>query len=407
MKYYKTTTEYNCGIDLHTKQMYICVMDRLGNKLVHKNVKGNDFAFFLKLVAPYVHDLTVVCECCYNWYWLADACMDADIEFVLAHALYLKHIHGGKNKNDKLDSEKLAHLLRTNLIPPSYVYPRERRPMRGLLRQRMSYVWERSTLLGHLQMNQQSEGIAPVPKGGHNRDVWEERILEQYTDPLHALAVKCDMELIRSYDRRIEIIDQRLADMARRVHGRDYALIKTVPGIGRILALTILFEVDRIDRFPTVKDFCSYSRLVKGSVASAGKVKGLCGGKMGNAYLRWAFGQAAIIDGASIQVRRNPGQVVVIIIDRISRALNRPPIVFVLDQYVGAICQNITKKGPVARRLRRTIRAENSISQTAVTGKKNRTGIYRRNPCQYKHQQCQLKYTSPCLSVRISKQQYG
>ncbi len=295
MKYYKTTTEYNCGIDLHTKQMYICVMDRLGNKLVHKNVKGNDFAFFLKLVAPYVHDLTVVCECCYNWYWLADACMDADIEFVLAHALYLKHIHGGKNKNDKLDSEKLAHLLRTNLIPPSYVYPRERRPMRGLLRQRMSYVWERSTLLGHLQMNQQSEGIAPVPKGGHNRDVWEERILEQYTDPLHALAVKCDMELIRSYDRRIEIIDQRLADLARRVHGRDYALIKTVPGIGRILALTILFEVDRIDRFPTVKDFCSYSRLVKGSVASAGKVKGLCGGKMGNAYLRWAFGQAAVI----------------------------------------------------------------------------------------------------------------
>jgi len=295
MKYYTSTTKFNCGIDLHTKQMYICVMDREGNILVHKNIRGNDFAFFLKLVAPYVHDLTVVCECCYNWYWLADACMDADIEFVLAHALYLKHIHGGKNKNDKLDSEKLAHLLRTNLIPPSYVYPRERRPMRGLLRQRMSYVWERSTLLGHLQMNQQSEGIDPVPKGGHNRDVWEERVLEQYTDPLHALAVKCDMELIRSYDRRIEIIDQRLADLARRVHGRDYGLIKTVPGIGRILALTILFEVDRIDRFPTVKDFCSYSRLVKGSVASAGKVKGLCGGKMGNAYLRWAFGQAAVI----------------------------------------------------------------------------------------------------------------
>ena len=295
MKYYKTTTKFNCGIDLHTKQMYICVMDREGTILIHKNIKGNDFAFFLKRVAPYRHDLTVVCECCYNWYWLADACSDAGIEFVLGHALYLKHIHGGKNKNDKIDSQKLAHLLRTNLIPQSYVYPKERRPMRGLLRQRMSYVWERSTLLGHLQMNQQSEGIDPVPKGGHNRDVWEERILSQYTDPLHRLAVKCDMELIRSYDRRIEIIEQRLGDLARRVHGRDFSLIKTVPGIGRILALTILFEVDRIDRFPTVKDFCSYSRLVKGSVASAGKVKGLCGGKMGNAYLRWAFGQAAVI----------------------------------------------------------------------------------------------------------------
>jgi transposase len=295
MKYYKTTTEFNCGIDLHTKQMYICVMDREGTILIHKNIKGNDFAFFLKLVAPYIHDLTVVCECCYNWYWLADACSDADIEFVLAHALYLKHIHGGKNKNDKIDSEKLAHLLRTNLIPPSYVYPRERRPMRGLLRQRMSYVWERSTLLGHLQMNQQSEGLDPVSKGGHNRDVWEERILSQYTEPLHRLAVKCDMELIRCYDRRIEIMDQRLAELARRVHVRDFALIKTVPGIGRVLSLTLLFEIDTVTRFPTVKDFCSYSRLVKGSVASAGKVKGLCGGKMGNAYLRWAFGQAAVL----------------------------------------------------------------------------------------------------------------
>ena len=295
MNYYTSNTEFNCGIDLHTKQMYICVMDQKGNKRVHKNVKGNDFSFFLKLVAPYRDNLTVVCECCYNWYWLADACQDAGIEFVLAHALYLKHIHGGKNKNDKLDSEKLAHLLRTNLIPPSYVYPRERRAMRALLRQRMSYVWERSTLLGHLQMNQQSEGLDPVAKGGHNRDVWEERILAQYSDPLHKLAVKCDMDLIRSYDYRIELLDQRLADQARKVHGRDFALIKTVPGIGRVLALTILFEIDTIARFPSVKDFVSYCRLVKGSVASAGKVKGLCGGKMGNPYLRWSFGQAAII----------------------------------------------------------------------------------------------------------------
>jgi transposase len=103
------------------------------------------------------------------------------------------------------------------------------------------------------------------------------------------------MELIRSYDRRIEIIDQRLADQARNVHGRDFGLIKTVPGIGKVLSLTLLFEIDTIERFPTVKDFVSYCRLVKGSVASAGKLKGLCGGKMGNPYLRWAFGQAAVL----------------------------------------------------------------------------------------------------------------
>ena len=295
MKYYTTTTEFNCGIDLHARQMYVCIMNKDGKKVVHKNIKNNDFEFFLKLAAPYLHDLTVVCECCFNWYWLADACLDAGIEFVLAHALYLKHIHGGKNKNDRIDSEKLAHLLRTNLIPPSYVYPKERRPMRALLRQRMSYVWERSELLTHLSMNQTAEGLVPVAKGGHNRDVWEERILAQYTDPLLKLAVECDMELIRSYDRRIELLDQKLAAEARREHGRDFPLLMTVPGIGRVLALTLLFEIDTIQRFPTVKDFVSYCRLVKGSVASAGKVKGLCGGKMGNPYLRWAFGEAAVI----------------------------------------------------------------------------------------------------------------
>ena len=150
MKYYTTTTEFNCGIDLHSKQMYACIMDPKGNKLVHQNVKGNDFGYFLKLAGPYRQDMTVVCECTFNWYWLADACFAAGIKFVLAHALYLKHIHGGKNKNDRIDSEKLAHLLRANLIPPAYVYPCERRPMRALLRQRMSFVWQRSELLTHL-----------------------------------------------------------------------------------------------------------------------------------------------------------------------------------------------------------------------------------------------------------------
>ncbi len=295
MKYYTSATEYNCGIDLHSKQMYICVMDREGSILLHVNIKGNDFDYFLKRAAPYLHDLTVVCECCFNWYWLADACCEAGIEFVLAHALYLKHIHGGKNKNDKIDSAKLAHLLRANLIPPSYVYPSQRRPMRALLRQRMSYVWERASILGHLNMNQQAEGLAPAPKRGHDRDVWEERILAQYADPLLRLAVECDMELVRSYDKRIACIDLKLEQLAKRHLGRDYALLKTVPGIGRVLALTILFEMDTVDRFATVKDFISYSRLVKGSVASAGKVKGLTGGKMGNAYLRWAFGEAAVI----------------------------------------------------------------------------------------------------------------
>jgi len=295
VKYYTTTTEYNCGIDLHADQMYVCILDPKGQVLVHRNVKGNDFGHFLKLAGPYRHDLTVVCECTFNWYWLADACAAAGIEFVLAHALYLAHIHGGKNKNDRVDSEKLAHLLRTNLIPPAYVYPAERRPMRALLRQRLSYVWRRAEVLAHVSMKQSAEGLVPAAKSGRNRDVWEERILAQYENPLHRFAVGCDMEVVRAYDRQIDRLDLEVARQAKKHLGRDYALLLTVPGIGQVLGLTILFEMDAVARFPTAKDFVSYCRLAKGSVASAGKVKGLCGGKMGNAYLRWAFGEAAVL----------------------------------------------------------------------------------------------------------------
>ena len=87
MKYYTSTTEFNCGIDLHARPMYVCVMDRPGQKLVHTNVRDNDFNFFLKLVAPYKHSLTVCCECMFGWYRLADACHgpDARMEASVSH----------------------------------------------------------------------------------------------------------------------------------------------------------------------------------------------------------------------------------------------------------------------------------------------------------------------------------
>jgi transposase len=144
-------------------------------------------------------------------------------------------------------------------------------------------------------MNQTAEGLTPAAKGGHNRDVWVERILAQYNNPLHQLAVNCEMDVIRVYDTQIEKLENEIIRQAKQHEGRDYNLLNTVPGIGRILAMTILFEIDTVERFPTVKNFISYSRLVKGSVASAGKIKGLTGGKMGNAYLRWTFGEAAVL----------------------------------------------------------------------------------------------------------------
>ena len=295
MKYYSSTTEFNCGIDLHAHQMYVCLLNRDGKKLVHTNVRHNDFDYFLKLVAPYRHDLTVCCECMFGWYWLSDACQAAGLKFVLAHALYLKAIHGGKNKNDRIDSEKLAHLLRTNLIPPAYVYPAAQRPLRALLRQRILYVWRRSELLARIQSHQLAYNRPTLRQTRPNREPWEKQLLAQEPDPIRQLALQNDLALIRHYDAQITALEEELNRLTKQAAPRDYALLQTVPGIGEHLGLTILYETGDIERFPSVKNFLSYCRLVKGTVASAGKIKGLRGAKLGNAYLRWAFGEAAVI----------------------------------------------------------------------------------------------------------------
>jgi transposase len=295
MKYYTSTTEFNCGIDLHARQMYVCVMDREGKKLVHTNIKNNDFAFFLRRIEPYRHSLTVCCECMFGWYWLADACRDANITFVLAHALYLKAIHGGKNRNDRIDSEKLAHLLRCNLIPPAHAYPSEFRPLRALLRQRLRFVWQRSELLARIQSHQLAYNRPPVRQSRPNRDPWEKSIMAQEPNPLCQLALQNDLDMVRDFDARITSLETQLLKLTKTSRHRDYTILETLPGIGQHLGMTILHEIGDIQRFPTVKDFLSYCRLVKGTVASAGKIKGLRGSKLGNPYLRWAFGEAAVI----------------------------------------------------------------------------------------------------------------
>jgi transposase len=122
----------------------------------------------------------------------------------------------------------------------------------------MSYVWKRAERMAHLSMNQTAQGLVPAAKRGHHRDVWQKRILEQYPHPLHQLAVRCDMDVIRIYDQQIEKLDRAISQQAKRYQSRDDHLLLSSPGIGRVLAMTILFEIDTIDRFPTVNDFTSY-----------------------------------------------------------------------------------------------------------------------------------------------------
>ena len=153
MRFYTKTHRHYCGIDLHARSMYLCILDRDGEILLHQNMKATPEAF-LAAVAPFREDLVVCVECIFTWYWLADLCADEGISFVLGHALYMKAIHGGKAKNDKIDAHKIAVLLRGGMLPQAYVYPKRMRATRDLLRRRNHLMRKRADLLAHIQQAQ-------------------------------------------------------------------------------------------------------------------------------------------------------------------------------------------------------------------------------------------------------------
>jgi len=129
MRYAQINAQYYCGIDLHARTMYVCVMDKKGNILLHRNM-DNNFNEFKKYLEPFLPDVAVGVESICYYYWLADACKKENIDFYLGHAFYMKAINGGKVKNDRVDSRTIADLLRANLFPLAYPYPEKMRNKR-------------------------------------------------------------------------------------------------------------------------------------------------------------------------------------------------------------------------------------------------------------------------------------
>ncbi|HCM67746.1 MAG TPA: hypothetical protein DIS62_01925, partial [Candidatus Kerfeldbacteria bacterium] len=103
MRFYTRQHKYYCGVDLHARSIYVCILNQEGAVLVHKNLRAKPDAF-LAVIAPFREDLVVAVECMFTWYWIADLCAREGLTFVLGHALYMKAIHGGKAKNDRIDS---------------------------------------------------------------------------------------------------------------------------------------------------------------------------------------------------------------------------------------------------------------------------------------------------------------
>lgn len=299
MKFYTKQHDYYCGIDLHTKVMYICIFNALGEVVFHKNMQANPEALS-KAITPFRENLVIGVECMFTWYWVSDYCRENNITFILGHALYMKAIHGGKAKNDRIDSYKIASILRGGNFPMAYNYPSEMRGTRDLLRRRMHLKRKRSEMLAHVrntnyQYNLPEFGKKIIHKC--NRHLLENR----FSDPSVQRSVELDMDLVDAFDEELGKIEWFIKKNAKTHDYQSYMILKSFPGIGDILSLVILYEIHDINRFKRVQNFSSFARLIKCRAESAGKSFGVSGAKIGNPYLKWAFSEAAVLF-----MRKNP-----------------------------------------------------------------------------------------------------
>src|SRR5438445_3628204 len=293
MRFYTKQHQFYCGIDLHARTIYVCILSQDGEVVLHRNMQSSPDAL-LKAIAPYLDAMVIAVECLFTWYWLADLCAQEGLPFVLGHALYMKAIHGGKAKNDKIDSQKIAVLLRGGMLPQAYVYPAEMRATRDLLRRRMHLAHKRGELLAHVQNTNSQYNLPAIGKNiayKANRD----GVAERFADPAVQKSIEVDLSLVSYYDELLRDVELAIVKTAKQHDANTLYLLQTVPGIGKILSLVLLYEMHDIARFPRVQDFVSYCRVVKCAKESAGKRYGTSGTKIGNAYLKWAFSEAAVL----------------------------------------------------------------------------------------------------------------
>lgn len=292
MAYAQILQEFYCGIDLHGLTMFVCIMDKLGKIHFHEDMP-NDFPRLLLALKSYLGRVAVGVESTYNWYWLGDACHQHKIPFYLGHALYMKAIHGGKKKDDKIDSRTIANLMRSQYFPMAYAYPEKMRATRDLLRRRTYYVRIRAAAYTHVRNTFAQQGILDVERKDVLRKSSRDHLPERLnSDPCLSAIITQDFAVMREFDDIIDNIEKLAMAQAKDHDRAAYELLQTIPGVGPILAMVLLYEIHDIRRFATPQKFSSYCRLVKVAHTSAGKRVGGGNNKIGNPYLKWAFSEA-------------------------------------------------------------------------------------------------------------------
>ena len=277
------------GIDLHSNNSVVTVTDEEDRVMAEKRLP-NDLATILGFLLPWRDELVgVVVESTYNWCWLVDGLQEAGYRVHLAHCSAIKKYEGLKHSGDEADARHLAQLLRLGILPTGTILPREQRALRDLGRKRMQLV--RSSTQHILAV----ENITARERGARISSEQVKRLSVETIDQMPvpedvALAVKANVAVIHTLSVQIDLLEKRLQKAVPRT---EYDLVTTIPGIGRILATTILLETGPIDRFASPGNFASYARCVDSQHISNGKKKGEGNTKNGNKYLSWAFIEAA------------------------------------------------------------------------------------------------------------------
>lgn len=278
------------GIDLHSNNAMIGLIEEDGRRLMHKKLECH-LPGILEFLDPYKKRLKeVAVESTYNWYWLVDGLMDKGYPVVLANPAKIDQYSGIKHADDKSDAFFLAELSRLGILPTGHVYDAELRPVRDLLRRRMSLVHQRTALmLSFKSLYTRTTGQSMQLNRLKQMSVKE--ATELYEHPANQLISQVHKEHIESLDKSINRIEKAVAKTARELP--YYPKLKTMPGVGIILGLTITMEVGDIGRFADPGHFASYCRTVDSKRMSNGKKKGDNNQKCGNRYLAWAFVEAA------------------------------------------------------------------------------------------------------------------
>lgn len=283
--------ELYTAFDLHANNSYAAIIDQEGHKVAGKKL-NNDPQEVLSFLKPYRKDMMgIVVESTFNWYWLVDNLMDEGYKVHLANTTAIQKYNGLKHSGDKEDAFWLAELLRLDILPEGHIYPKEERPIRDLLRKRSHLVRLRTSLILSLQnIVDRNCGTRINVKAIKKRK--EDLVSPFFTgnDDL-SLTGKVSKEAIDFFTIKILTVENFVED--KLALKKPYQYLLSIPGIGKILGLTIMLETGPVERFEKVGNYVSYCRKVSTRWTSNDKTKGKGNKKNGNKYLAWAFSEAA------------------------------------------------------------------------------------------------------------------